>query len=210
MESIIGKDITPIRQYIEAHKNLVLVQRDAILVQNQWKQSVKDSVAAVKEDMVGSLEQFSTGLASLIGGRRAQAGVEMVWEIAKGVAMLAEGAWPPNPAAIIAAGLHFEAAAQYGILAGKSGGHHHGGAGAGGGGGSSDAGGHQAVDRSGGGGSNGGSKGGGYSQTIVNIQGGSLSTNGQQQLAAWMGMGSAVGLFKFSSSGSSGIAAPRY
>ena len=46
------------------------------------------------------------------------AGVEAVWETARGIALLAEGTWPPNPAAIMAAGLHFEAAAQYALLAG--------------------------------------------------------------------------------------------
>ena len=49
------------------------------------------------------------------------AGVEAVWETARGIALLAEGTWPPNPAAIMAAGLHFEAAAQYALLAGTSG-----------------------------------------------------------------------------------------
>lgn len=61
-------------------------------------------------------EQALAGLAGLIGGRRAQAGVEAGWEIARGIALLAEGAWPPNPAAIMAAGLHFEAGAQYALL----------------------------------------------------------------------------------------------
>jgi hypothetical protein len=88
-------------------------------------------LAAVAESyMTDVAEQFATGLAALIGGRRAQAGVEAVWETARGIALLAEGAWPPNPAAIFAAGIHFEAAAQYAMLAGTSS-RHRGGAGAG-------------------------------------------------------------------------------
>jgi hypothetical protein len=72
-----------------------------------------------------------------VGGRKAQAAVEALWETAKGIACLAEGTWPPNPAAIIAAGLHFEAAAEYATMAGKSAGRH-GTAGAGAGGGRSE------------------------------------------------------------------------
>jgi hypothetical protein len=79
---------------------------------------------------------LSTGLAGLVAGRKAQAGVEAIWETARGIALLAEGTWPPNPAAIMAAGLHFEAAAQYALLAG-TGSHRHS-AGGGGGAGSYD------------------------------------------------------------------------
>jgi hypothetical protein len=88
---------------------------------------------AIQKSLAASGEQLAAGLAGLIGGRRAQAGVEAIWEVARGIAMLAEGSWPPNPAALIAAGLHFEAAAQYGIIAG-TGSHRHSGAGAGAGG----------------------------------------------------------------------------
>jgi hypothetical protein len=72
---------------------------------------------------MGNVQAFTTGLAGLVAGRTAQAGVEAIWETARGIAMLAEGAWPPNPAALIAAGLHFEAAAQYAMMAGSGGGH---------------------------------------------------------------------------------------
>jgi len=84
------------------------------------------------------VEMVSKGLAGLVAGRKAQAGVEAVWETARGIALLAEGTWPPNPAAIMAAGLHFEAAAQYALLAGT--GSHRRSAGAGGGAGARDSG----------------------------------------------------------------------
>jgi hypothetical protein len=67
----------------------------------------------------------------------------------------------------------------------------------------------QGVQQSGGGG---GGRGGGSSsggQTIVQVSG-KLNSNGQQQLAAFIGMGSAIGLYKLTSSGSSGIAASTY
>ena len=64
--------------------------------------------------------QAVIGLAGLVAGRRAQAGMEAVWEVPRGVACIAEGTWPPNPAAIVAGSLHFEAAAQYAMMAGKS------------------------------------------------------------------------------------------
>jgi len=84
--------------------------------------ALERSTVAMRSQSEAGAELVSKGLAGLVAGRKAQAGVEAVWETARGVAMLAEGAWPPNPAAIMAAGLHFEAAAQYALLAG-SGGH---------------------------------------------------------------------------------------
>lgn len=114
-----------------ARNELILVTQDAYTFEEQWTKAVGKNVEAVQADLVASTEALSAGLAGLIGGRKAQAAVEAIWEIAKGIACLAEGTWPPNPAAIIAAGLHFEAAAQYAILAGKSAGHHHAAAGGG-------------------------------------------------------------------------------
>ncbi len=193
-------------------KELIWITQDARTAQEQWVVGLKEEIQAVEGDLVGNIQSLTQGLVGLIGGRKAQAGIEAIWETARGIALLAEGSWPPNPAAIIASGLHFEAAAQYAVLAG-SGSHRRSASGAGAGessrGASSrDAGGGQSVNRSGGGSSGGGSSQ--YSQTILQISG-KLSTNGQQQLAAWMGMGSAVGLFKFEGGASpSAIAAPRY
>jgi hypothetical protein len=48
--------------------------------------------------------------------------VEVALETARGIADLVQGTWPPNPAAIVAAALHFEAAAQYALVAGGGGG----------------------------------------------------------------------------------------
>jgi hypothetical protein len=103
-----------------AHKELMMVQKLATTFQNEWKASIQASVAAVQQDVAGNIEDFSTGLAKLIGGRKAQAGVEALWEVARGIACIAEGTWPPNPAAIIAAGLHFEAAVQYALIEGRA------------------------------------------------------------------------------------------
>jgi hypothetical protein len=65
----------------------------------------------------------SARLAATLGSRRIAAGIEAVWETAKGIAALAE--WDFRGAA-----LHFMSAAEYGIVAGTGGRHH--GAGAGG------------------------------------------------------------------------------
>ncbi len=188
------------------------VKEQFLPVSKQFTEAIHAEITATHESMVAASEEATKGLAGFIGGRKAQAAVEAVWETARGIALLAEGSWPPNPAAIVAAGLHFEAAAQYAILAG-SGGHHRGRGAAGGGGGgaqeSSGPGGRQTVEQGGGEGTRGGG-GSGNPQTIVQISGGQLNSNGQQQLAAWVGMGAAVGLYKFNASGSSGIPAPRY
>jgi hypothetical protein len=174
----------------------------------QQASALQAAAKAMESDTAASAEGLAKSLAGLVAGRRAQAGVEAVWETARGIACLAEGAWPPNPAAIIAAGLHFEAAAEYALMAGSGG--HRGsaraaGAAASGAGSSASA---QGVERVGGGSSGGGS-GRDSGQTIVQIQG-RLSANGAQQMAAWLGMGSAVGLYKLNSQGSSGVNAPLY
>jgi uncharacterized membrane protein YgcG len=164
---------------------------------------------AMQSDTMASAQQLSQGLMGLIAGRRAQAGVEAVWETAQGIKCLAEGTWPPNPAAIIAAGLHFEASAQYAILAGTSA-HHRGAASAGAGSSSSDSygGGSQGVQRVGGSPSGGGPSSGG-GNTYLQIPPG-MGAHGMQQMMAWIGAGSQVGLFKLSSQGSSGVNAPLY
>ena len=86
--------------------------------------AVQRAALALRSQTAAGAELVSGGLAGLVAGRKAQAGVEAIWETARGVALLAEGTWPPNPAAIMAAGLHFEAAAQYALLAG-TGSHRH-------------------------------------------------------------------------------------
>jgi hypothetical protein len=98
---------------------------------NKFADAMHAAARAMQSDAANSVQLVSQGIAGLIGGRKAQAAVEAVWETARGIACLAEGTWPPNPAAIIAAGLHFESAAQFAVLAGKSAGAHRG---AGGGG----------------------------------------------------------------------------
>jgi hypothetical protein len=86
---------------------------------DQHTNALERSTQALRAQSEAGSELAGKGLAGLIAGRKAQAGVEAVWETARGIALLAEGTWPPNPAAIVAAGLHFEAAAQYALLAGR-------------------------------------------------------------------------------------------
>lgn len=116
-------------------------------------QALRDAVAPAAEEMTSALEGFFTSAAT---GFEAQGGV---WaaageaargagaaivsglvagraeeQIAQGTAALASGLWPPNPAALLAAGKHFAAAALFkaipGVIRGGFGG---GGAGGGGG-----------------------------------------------------------------------------
>lgn len=101
-------------------EGLIQPVRQVNYVLHEDESALKAVAKAMQSDTAAQGEQLAARLAGLVAGRRAQAGVEAVWEVARGIACLAEGAWPPNPAAIIAGGLHFEAAAQYGILAGKS------------------------------------------------------------------------------------------
>lgn len=114
--------VAPLRQMHEVFRALAPELNTTTSQTDQHATAVQRSTAALREQSVVGAQLVSGGLAGLIAGRKAQAAVEAVWETARGVALLAEGTWPPNPAAIMAAGLHFEAAAQYALLAG-SGGH---------------------------------------------------------------------------------------
>jgi hypothetical protein len=93
--------------------------------------ALQNMAKAMQSETAAGVSQLTTGLAGLIGGRKAQAAVEGAWEIANGIACLAEGTWPPNPAAIIASGLHFESAANFFKIAGQGGAHRHASAGGG-------------------------------------------------------------------------------
>ena len=126
--------VAPLRQMHEAFRVLTPEMTTATAQTDLQTSAVQRGALALRSQTAAGAEMVSGGLAGLIAGRKAQAGIEAVWETARGIALLAEGTWPPNPAAIMAAGLHFEAAAQYALLAG-SGGHRRnaggGGAGAG-------------------------------------------------------------------------------
>jgi hypothetical protein len=110
--------VVPLRQMHEAFRALASEISTATAQTDQHAQAVDRSTRALRMQTLAGAELVSGGLAGLVAGRKAQAGVEAVWETARGIALLAEGTWPPNPAAIVAAGLHFEAAAQYALLAG--------------------------------------------------------------------------------------------
>jgi hypothetical protein len=114
--------VIPLRQMHEEFRVLGPEIATTTAQTDQHANAVQRAALALRSQTAAGAELASSGLAGLVAGRKAQAGVEAVWETARGIALLAEGTWPPNPAAIMAAGLHFEAAAQYALLAG-SGGH---------------------------------------------------------------------------------------
>ncbi len=116
--------VEPLRQMHEAFRALAPEITTTTAQTDRQANAVERSTLALRSQSAVGVELLSKGLVGLIAGRKAQAGVEAVWETARGIALLAEGTWPPNPAAIMAAGLHFEAAAQYALLAG-SGSHRH-------------------------------------------------------------------------------------
>jgi len=116
--------VAPLRQVHEAFQSLAPEISATTAQTDQHAEAVERSTLALRSQSAVGVELVSKGLAGLVAGRKAQAGVEAVWETARGIALLAEGSWPPNPAAIMAAGLHFEAAAQYALLAG-TGSHRH-------------------------------------------------------------------------------------
>ena len=130
--------VAPLRQMHEAFRVLTPEITTTTAQTDQHANAVQRSTLALRSQTAAGVELVGKGLAGLVAGRKAQAGVEAIWETARGIALLAEGTWPPNPAAIMAAGLHFEAAAQYALLAG-TGSHRHS-AGAGGGAGTRDTG----------------------------------------------------------------------
>ena len=110
--------VEPLREMHEAFRTLAPQITAATAQTDLHAHAVDRATLALRSQSAAGVELLGKGLAGLVAGRRAQAGVEAVWETARGIALLAEGTWPPNPAAIMAAGLHFEAAAQYALLAG--------------------------------------------------------------------------------------------
>jgi hypothetical protein len=112
--------VIPLGQLHEALHGLTPEMTRSAAQANLQANAIQSSTLALRSQTAAGAELVGKGLAGLLAGRKAQAGVEAIWETARGVALLAEGTWPPNPAAIVAAGLHFEAAAQYALLAGSS------------------------------------------------------------------------------------------
>jgi len=110
--------VVPLRQMHEAFRALAPEITTSTAQTDLQANALQRSALALRSQTAAGAELAGGGLAGLVAGRKAQAGVEAIWETARGIALLAEGAWPPNPAAIVAAGLHFEAAAQYALLAG--------------------------------------------------------------------------------------------
>jgi len=110
--------LVPMREMHEAFRLLGPEISTVTAQTDQHTNAAQRAAAALQAQSAAGGELLGKGLVGLIAGRKAMAGVEAVWETARGIALLAEGTWPPNPAAIVAAGLHFEAAAQYALLAG--------------------------------------------------------------------------------------------
>jgi len=110
--------LVPMREMHETFR-LLGPEISAVTAQtDQHTNAAQRAAAALQSQSAAGAQLLGTGLVGLIAGRKAMAATEAVWETARGIALLAEGTWPPNPAAIVAAGLHFEAAAQYALLAG--------------------------------------------------------------------------------------------
>lgn len=131
------QEFTAVKHLSGAYSEYLLVKQDAINVGRAFMAAMKDEVNAVNDDMLGSIKNLAEGAVALTGSQKAAAAFKIGYEIAEGIACLASGTWPPNPAAIVAAGLHFEAAAQYAVSAGRGGASRHSvGASAGAGGGS--------------------------------------------------------------------------
>jgi hypothetical protein len=103
-------------------KQLQQEYRETHLVLDDFTKGIQEQTQAISQNQAAYAAQLAEGLAGLIGGQKAAAIFKAGYEIAEGIACLASGTWPPNPPAIIAAGLHFEAAAQYAMMGGGGGG----------------------------------------------------------------------------------------
>jgi hypothetical protein len=116
---VFSVDTTAVKHLSAAYSEYLLLKQDATNVSRAFMAATKDEVQAVNDDMLGSMKNLAEGAIALTGSQKAAAAFKVGYEIAEGIACLASGTWPPNPAAIVAAGLHFEAAAQYGLMSGR-------------------------------------------------------------------------------------------
>ena len=115
---VLTVDDTTTRHLSAAYSEYLLVKQGATNVSRSFTEAIRAEVQATNDDMLGGVQSLTEGLVGLIGGQKAAAVFKAGYEVAEGIAALASGTWPPNPAAIIAAGLHFEAAAQYAKMGG--------------------------------------------------------------------------------------------
>jgi hypothetical protein len=118
-------DTTAVKHLSAAYSEYLLIKQDAANVSRSFMAAIKDEVQGVNDDMLGGMKNLAEGAVALTGSQKAAAAFKVGYEIAEGLACLASGTWPPNPAAIVAAGIHFEAATQYAIASGRSGAHGH-------------------------------------------------------------------------------------
>lgn len=142
----------------------------------------------------------AAGILETLGLKREYAAVMAIYETAKGFEALGDfDFW--------AAAQDFSSAGMYAKVAG-TGSSRQSAIGLGGAGNRSTygRGGEQVVERGGGGHGGAGSEGG---NTVVSIPG-KLSLMGQQQMAAWLGVGASAGIFTITAQKSSGVAVPSY
>jgi len=85
----------------------------------QHEEEEKDDHEATNA-AIAEIGALAEGAAQLAGSKKAYYAVKAGEEVAAGVECIAEGTWPPNPLALIAAGIHFESAAEWAKLAGTS------------------------------------------------------------------------------------------
>ena len=104
---------------------------DIEILASAWSSETEVAYAATRLG-IESAGQIANAIA---GSKKQQAIIGIAVNTALGVEKLAEGIWPPNPAALIASGQHFLGAIKWGVALAKTGGGGGGGSGGGGGGG---------------------------------------------------------------------------
>lgn len=122
---VLTADTTAVKHLSAAYSEYLLLKQDANNVSRAFLDAMKNEVQAVNDDMLGGMKNLAEGAVALTGSQKAAAAFKVGYETAEGLACLASGTWPPNPAAIVAAGIHFEAAAQYALSSGGGGGGGH-------------------------------------------------------------------------------------
>ena len=140
-------DATAVRHLTAAYSDYLYVKQAALQLSQQFTEASQAEAAAIQEDMLGAVKDLAGGITGLIAGRRAQAAVECIFEVAQGAKQVAMALDPDDPRHVqhwLSAGQHFVAAADFGKVAGTGTSHHGGGGGSGsyggggGGGGSRD------------------------------------------------------------------------
>jgi hypothetical protein len=97
------------------------IEAAAVRARTAWDE-FSDGVKQGFDEAGEAANGFAAGMAAgIINGIKAAAQFKAGEQIAEGTAKLAAGIWPPNPAALLAAGKHFAAAALFSALGGAAG-----------------------------------------------------------------------------------------